>query len=396
MITGWVQLLAIVLLLFSANGSYANDIYIKQVGDNTNLTIDQDGQDNTISHLHSSTAKATLHGNNQDNSYTQTGDNNSIGLYQSAGNGQQTISQTGDRNIAAADSHGNNAKIILTQTGNDNTVYAELGNGGDYDQTITVSQDGDDNEAYVEVNGDDNTITIDQDGNNHSTSGIDSTPITGDRNTLTVTQNGSQYEQFEGMLIGDDNTIDVYQGGGGESNFLRGVVIGSNNIVTSWQGKYDSGVVDTIEGGDHEAYVTVTGDNNVYKHTQTDQKTSCCSGSKHLANIVTGDNNNILHEQRKNGQHEGFIEVTGDNNDITLSQKGNPSGVFADLLITGDGHTVDALQHGGGGHSMEIDVTNAGGAYSVTTEQHSSTAQTYNLTGSCTNIAGCSVSILQN
>jgi hypothetical protein len=197
------------------------------------------------------------------------------------------------------------------------------------------------------------------------------------------------------MLIGDDNTIDVYQGGDGESNFLRGVVIGGNNSVISWQGKYGSGTVDTIEGGDHEAYVTVTGDNNVYKHTQTDQKTSCCSGSKHLANIVTGDNNDILHEQRKNGQHQGFIEVTGDNNNIELTQKSSNS-LFADVLVTGDGHTVDALQHGNGAHNMEINVTNGGGAYSVTTEQNSSTAQTYSLTGSCTNTAGCSVSILQN
>jgi hypothetical protein len=396
MITGWAQPLAIVLLLFNANGSYANDIYIKQVGDNTNLTIDQDGQDNTISHLHNSTAKATLHGNNQDNSYTQTGDNNSIGLYQSAGNGQQTISQTGDRNIAVADSHGNNAKIILTQTGNDNTVYAELGNGGDYDQTITVSQDGDDNEAYVEVNGNDNTITIDQDGNNHSTSGINSTPITGDRNTLIVTQNGSQYEQFEGMLIGDDNTIDVYQGGSGESNFLKGKVVGNNNSVTSWQGKKIDGTTDLTEGGDHEAYITVTGDNNTYHSAQTDESTFCCSNKNHLADIVTGNSNTVVHDQRGNGAHMGFIEVTGDSNDVDVLQRGGQGDHFYDLVLDGNSNSVTSIQKGNGAHSTTLDLTNNGGEYTVNTTQDSVNNQSYSMTGSCTNMAGCSVSILQN
>ena len=58
-----------VLLLLSAPTS-ANEIYINQVGNNTDLTISQDGEDNTIGSLSGGTGKATINGNNTSTTYS--------------------------------------------------------------------------------------------------------------------------------------------------------------------------------------------------------------------------------------------------------------------------------------------------------------------------------------
>ena len=108
MTIGWVLPQAIALLLLSVNGSLANDIYINQVGNNADITIVQEGESNVISSLTGNTRKATISGNNTSTTFTQTGDNNDIGVYMSAGNGQQTVTQTGNTNYATSDCHGNN------------------------------------------------------------------------------------------------------------------------------------------------------------------------------------------------------------------------------------------------------------------------------------------------
>jgi hypothetical protein len=97
--------------------------------------------------------------------------------------------------------------------------------------------------------------------------------------------------------------------------------------------------------------------------------------------------------------HDGFIEIQGDNNDVTLEQRGNGGQQWADIVLTGDDHSVDASQRGTMAHSFEVDLTNSGGAYSVTSNQttnNTNTSKTYSLTGICTNTAGCAITVSQN
>jgi len=385
-----------VLLLLSAPTS-ANEIYINQVGNNTDLTISQDGEDNTIGSLSGGTGKATINGNNTSTTYSQTGDRNAVKVYVSAGNGVSNATQTGNDNEAFLDCHGNNCVLDVTQTGDDNYAAAEVGNGGDYDQSVTITQDGDDNLVVVEANGDDNTIVIDQDGNNHMVYGYGNTPLTGDRNTLTLTQNGSQYEQAEIAVIGNDNTVDGYQGGGGESNFGRLVLTGDDNNIKIWQGKQIDGATDSTEGGDHDAYVTITGDNNVFHSAQTDQAANCCWASHELTASIEGDSNDVELSQRKNGAHTMDVDIDGDYNNVEAYQKGQSNTVSLDLDLTGNSNLVDVLQHGGGGHSATINLSSVNGpAYNFSLEQHSSSAKSYTMTSVCTNPSGCSISVTQN
>ena len=60
--------------------------------------------------------------------------------------------------------------------------------------------------------------------------------------------------------------------------------------------------------------------------------------------------------------HEGYIEINGDGNDVELTQRGNTDTQFADIVLD-DGHDVNVFQRYG--EIANIDLTNAGGAYTL-------------------------------
>ena len=283
--------LAILLLLFKPISALANDIYIYQAGDNIDLTIVQDGANNKIT---GSGGRAIVSGNNTSTTFTQTGDNNQVWSYMSADNGQQTVTQTGNTNYATSDCHGNNCSTTITQNGNNNAARLEFGNGGDYDQTGTITQDGDYNAAGMEANGDDNTFVIDQDGDNNDVGGITGAPITGDDNVLSITQDGD-YMDFEGHLVGNNNSLTSFQGGNADNSFMRVSTVGSNNIGNLRQGKKMDGTVDNNDSGNFEQYVTVNGDGNTVNTSQVNSGGT--SSDHHMAHIITGDSNTLSHLQ---------------------------------------------------------------------------------------------------
>jgi len=393
-ITGTHLGILILVMYFAAQTVDANEIYITQSGDNIDMTIVQDGENNVISSITGNTTGAPIHGNNTSTTFTQTGDNNDIGVYMSAGNGQQTVTQTGNTNYAIVDCHGNNCSATIIQNGNNNAANLEFGNGGDYDQTGTITQDGDYNEAGIEINGDDNTVVMDQDGDYNSIGGITSAAATGNNNSLSMTQNGNNMT-FEGHLVGSNNSLTSFQGGGANNSFIRVSTVGSNNTGDLRQGKKMDGSVDGNDSGNHEQYITVVGDSNTINTSQVNSNGA--SSDHHMAHIITGDSNTLSHLQYADSKKQGFIEITGDNNNVELEQR-NSATHFADIVLTGDGHSVYGEQRGGmnGSHNITVDLTNSGGAYNMSTTQNSSTAQTYTLTGSCANANGCGIIINQN
>ena len=351
MTTGWAKALTIALTLFSQT-SWANEIYINQVGDDLTLTITQDGENNKIGDLNNLSNKGLLGSLGPSTfSYTQTGNNNTLGIYNAdIGDSSSTLKQTGDNNDAVIDCHGEDCTMTVTQLGDNNDAHAETGNSYNNDgNTIVIYQEGDYNDAYAEADG-------------------------------------------------DSNDLDSYQES--DNNFSRVVVSGNYNAVNAWQGKHDDGTVDTDETGDHEVYWTVTGNNNILDSYQTDTNRAGGGGAgHHIANVVNGDNNGVTHTQMGKAGHDGFVEITGDDNTVDLLQRGNGGQQWADIVLTGDDHTVDASQRGTMAHSFEVDLTNSGGAYDFTSTQttnNTTTSKSYSLTGICTNANGCSVTVTQN
>ena len=339
----WVQKALIVLLLSSPTISWSNDLYIDQVGDSFTGSITQDGQDNKVRSLNTTSGDAYLGGNNKTFTLTQQGNNNRAGFWTHGGNQVMSLTQQGNSNVSAMDNHGNNNDMTVNIDGDSNVTHTEIGNGGDINNAITVTIDeGDSNTIYTEV------------------------------------QNGST------------NTIDVQVHE--QSNNINTVTVnGSNNNVKAWQGKHEDGSVDNDETGDNDVYWIVSGSNNTLASYQTDDNNN---GGQHIANYITGDSNNVKHTQRGGGDHEGYIEINGDNNDVTLSQRGNTDDQFADIVLD-DGHTVDVFQRYGS-HTTNIDLTNAGGGYNLNLDQTGTANKTYNLTGTCTNANGCGVTVTQN
>ena len=193
---------------------------------------------------------------------------------------------------------------------------------------------------------------------------------------------------------GDNFTLDVDQRS--ENNYISATVTGNTNTVIIRQGMHDDGTIDLDETGGHEAYWTVTGQGNNVASYQTDTNRNSDGAPHHLANIVNGDSNNVSHTQMGKAGHTGFIEIQGDSNNVLLLQRGNGGQKTADIVLTGDGHSVNSDQRGSGSANLELDLTNSGGSYSVQTNQNTSTThRSYSLTGSCTNTAGCSVSVTQ-
>ena len=343
MIIDWVQKAIIVFLLFKPITSLANDIYMQQVGDQLDIDIIQDGQNNSIRSLNTLNGDAYISGNNKTFTVTQQGNNNRAGFWTHGGNQVVSLTQKGNSNVSAIDNHGNNNDMSITIEGDSNVTHTEIGNGNDINNNITVTID----------NGDSNTL-------------------------YTEVQNGSS------------NTIDI-QIHEQSNNINRVTVNGSNNNIKAWQGKHEDGNVDNNETGDNDVYWIVVGNSNTLESYQTDDNNN---GGQHIANYITGDSNTVKHTQRGAGNHEGYIEINGDSNTVELSQRGNADKQFADIVLD-DGHDVNVFQRYAD-HTANIDLTNAGGAYTLDLDQTGTTNKTYNLTGSCTNANGCGITVVQN
>lgn len=318
---------------------------MNQVGDSFTGNITQDGENNGIRSLNTTSGDASITGNNKTFTVTQQGNNNRTGFWTHGGNQVMSLTQDGNLNVSKMDNHGNNNNMSVAIDGNSNSTHTEIGNGGDINNQISVVIDGgDSNAVYTEV------------------------------------QNGST------------NSIDVQLHG--QSNNISTVTVnGSSNNIKAWQGKHEDGTVDTDETGDNDVYWVVNGSNNNLASYQTDDN---ANGGQHIANYVTGDSNDVSHTQRGAGDHKGYIEITGDGNDVTLLQRGNNQTQFADIVLD-DGHTVDVFQRYGS-HTANIDLSNGGGGYTLDLNQGSttnSTNQTYSITGTCSNSNGCGLTINQ-
>jgi len=213
--------------------------------------------------------------------------------------------------------------------------------------------------------------------------------------TLSISSNVKANEIYI-TQSGDNLNLEIQQHS--DDNYVSLNSTGPNNNITIRQGMHKDGTIDVDETGGHEAYWTVTGDGNTVASYQTDENRGSGGGAPHhLANIVNGDYNTVEHTQRGKAGHDGFVEIQGDSNTVDLYQRGNGGQKWADIVLTGDGHTVDVDQQGTKSASATIDLTNSGGAYNFTLTQNVTTsADTYSITGTCATLGGCSVTVNRN
>ena len=330
----WVAKALIVLLLFKPTTSWANDIYLYQIGDDVTVTITQDGENNKIGSLSNISGQAYIGSlDGASLSYTQTGDNNELGLYNAdIGESNVTSVQTGDNNEAVIDCHGEDCTMSLTQTGNNNTAHLEVGSGySDSNNNITGTQTGHNQDIYLEVNsGSNNTITAEQyctEGASCTTSDMD-VNITGSTNSVAVVQ-GRLYDNNQGSLSTDLN-----------------------------------------EPGGLTMDIDITGSNNSLMMSQRNQSA--------------------------NHAHNMDVDITGNYNSVFGTQVGAGSKDI-DIDLSGNANAVSVVQGGNASHSATLNLSAPyGPAYSINLTQNASTAKTYTMTGTCANPNGCAYTVTQN
>ena len=297
-------LMLLILLTSYASLSFANEIYINQSGSSVDIDITQDGENNRVSTKSTAQSPATLYGNNQTINFSQTGDNNKIGLYKHyyGSDGQtsstMTAEQLGSDNTMYLDNHGDDNNIYAIQKTHNsimdleidydsNTVYARqrCSRGSNCEQDHMILN------AYTANN---NTIKMGQ-GYNISTSGnweYDGTEygghymnllVTGDRNNITLSSrnNDSNTEHTQNVNVySDDNNVQIQQTHGHDKTATLNIYNDDNTVL--WKQIKNAGHTGTVSlNGSYGTNLSVTQKSNStaqsYSLSQTCNTVGGCS-----------------------------------------------------------------------------------------------------------------------
>ena len=178
----------------------------------------------------------------------------------------------------------------------------------------------------------------------------------------------------------------------GEGSKVDVDVIGNNNAIY-------------IDQAGEPSYLLldVIGNTNV---VDIDQDATGTTGYGHYSEvIIDGDRNDLDLLQSGAGNKAAFVDIDGDDNVLDIIQK-DGGNHYLQLDLIGDDHDVDITQEGSGGHAATIELTNSGGGWDFDLTQSGNTNKTYSLphsmsdgtttSGTCSNVVGCSLSVIQN
>lgn len=193
-----ITLIALAMTIMFGKVVNANEIYMEQVGNNSTISIIQQGSDNTIG-----TEIDPIYIGSGSNTITidQIGSTNSLAMLINGASTNATLSVTGSSNtqeitcgtkISASCS---SSVINQTITGDDNTTTVNFSNGANHTSTINIT-------------GDTNNVT-----HTSTNTGITSASITvtGNTNTIGVTQSGNMGQAVVVNSSGNNNNITINQ-----------------------------------------------------------------------------------------------------------------------------------------------------------------------------------------
>lgn len=231
-------ILTVLLALAMGSTAFANEIYIDQVGDNLDLDITQDGQNNKVG---TSLADLGIDGNDMTFAITQTGNNNEITATIKGTDYTGTWQFTGDSNTvdllcsSTLTGQCDTVTLNITATGDDNAFEFAIGETADAEgATVAFTVDGDDNiidstidgkSAALTVTMDNsaslattsaagdagNAVTTVQSGDGDSAGHSITLDITGGGSTYDINQSGIYDNTFSGTFDGDSQDVDITQ-----------------------------------------------------------------------------------------------------------------------------------------------------------------------------------------
>ena len=241
-----------VVFYLLASGSWANELYVSQIGDSLQLDITQTGSGNSIG---TSSLDMVLEGDDMTFAITQIGDSNTIvatikgdtytGTWDFAGNSNAIDLQCSAAGAANCEA----VTMLLTVNGDSNTFDFDIGNINDGSSAnVTFTVDGDNNVIESSINGTnavlnvtiDNTTSLASGGvsNSATTLGNTSLSASGSGNILDVEQNGDGAGGGHSVTLditGGGNTYNIIQDSNLTDQTINGTFVGDNQQVNIYQ-----------------------------------------------------------------------------------------------------------------------------------------------------------------
>lgn len=193
------EAIAIVILTLSSVMAWAaNEVYIEQSGDDSNITITQDGSNNTIG---TELNPMFIGGGTNTVTIDQIGTSNTLDMVVNGAGTSVVVSALGDNNsqtihCGSTMSSSCSQSVIRSEiTGSNNTTIQNLNQGANHESKISIS-------------GDSNSVT-----HTSTSTGTTSAQITvvGDSNTIGVTQSGTTNNTVKVNSIANNTTIAITQ-----------------------------------------------------------------------------------------------------------------------------------------------------------------------------------------
>ena len=230
-------LLGLCVTALTLSTAVANEIYVNQIGDNLDLDVTQDGQNNQFG---DSGSDVILSGDDMTFSISQIGDSNDISAVIKGANYTGTWAFTGDLNtvdLACSSVATGNCETVtlnITTTGDSNQFSFDIGETSDADSaTVAFTVTGDNSVIDSSIDGQSAALTVIVD---NSTS-LATTSVNSDEgNAITTSQSG------DGDVVGHTLSLDITGGGS------------TYNVTQS--GIYDASVTATFNGDSQDVDIT--------------------------------------------------------------------------------------------------------------------------------------------
>ncbi len=308
-----IKLMAFVASAMFWGSGYAadNSIYIDQSGDNSTITMTQDGAGNKVKGIlingtaGGTTDPAKLTGSAQTVNIEQTGATNVLAL---------GINSTQGGTVSGYANIGVNLNYQVSDGGN--TGYININNNG----LGTASG---------------NVVGINQSGGGATTI----LNMTGTSNSLSVVQSGGANNSFTGTINADETVATVSNtGGGGNSTTLD------------------------MTGNKGQVSVTTVGATNTTSITQSAYGST---GAQVIVDI-TGSGNDTTITQSGLFDHYAKLTVVGSGNNFTLAQSGGAGpGHHITMNVTGSTNTMSVTQQGTVSNLVNMAVTGSSNSYTI-------------------------------
>jgi len=215
-------------IMMIASSVMANDIYIQQSGDNLDLDITQDGQNNQAGN---STTTMSLTGDTMTFSISQVGDSNVIEALINGTTYTGNINLTGGSNTVDLDCAANNCDTVsmsIDVTGDSADITVDLGStadASDYVGTIDITSNASETftltvnaaaaDADIDITNSSgltgNTSTYTQTGDGDSAGHSLTHSHTGDGGVINMSQSGIYDNTIDVTTSGDNAAIDITQ-----------------------------------------------------------------------------------------------------------------------------------------------------------------------------------------